>query len=122
MNKRYALYLIIYAPRRGLLEVWGCQQGIRVAAFNVGKNSKLIYPGYFMLTLNGSLCNQSLKSSQNQCFLIDESGTIKILQIPFHLILRFKPLKFFIKKNLAKIQFQIILVIKAINECGIQFY
>lgn len=44
-TKRYALYLIIYAPRRGLLEVWGCQQGIRVCAFNVGKNSKLIYPG-----------------------------------------------------------------------------
>ncbi len=30
-------------------EIWGCQQGIRVAAFNVGKNSKFIYPGYFML-------------------------------------------------------------------------
>ena len=88
VNRRYALYLIIYAPRRGLLEVWGCQQGTRVAAFNVGKNSKLICPGFFMLTLNGSLCNQALKSSQIQCFLIDESGNIKTLQIPFHLILR----------------------------------
>ena len=87
-NKRYALYLIIYAPRRGLLEVWGCQQGIRVAAFNVGKNCRLVYPGYFMLTLNGSLCNEQIKSSQIQCFLIDHSGNIKTLHIPFHLILR----------------------------------
>jgi hypothetical protein len=29
-NKKYALYLIILAPRRGLLEIWGCQQGIRL--------------------------------------------------------------------------------------------
>ena len=37
--KKSALYLIIYAARRGLIEVWGCQQGVRVAAFNIGKNA-----------------------------------------------------------------------------------
>lgn len=88
-NKRYALYLIIYAPRRGLLEIWGCQQGIRVAAFNVGKNSKLIYPGYYMLTLNGSLTNDQLKTNHKiQCFILNSDGVIKNVQIPFHLILR----------------------------------
>ena len=86
-NKRYALYLIIYAPRRGLLEIWGCQQGIRVAAFNVGKNCKLVYPGYFMLSLNGSLCNYQLKTSPTQCFLLSSDGIIKTIHIPFHLIL-----------------------------------
>ncbi|KAG2467603.1 RBGPR protein, partial [Polypterus senegalus] len=35
---RVAQFLIIYAPRRGILEVWGTQQGPRVGAFNVGKH------------------------------------------------------------------------------------
>jgi hypothetical protein len=89
-NKRYALYLVIYAPRRGLLEVWGCQQGIRVAAFNVGKNARLVCLSYFMLSLNGSLLNSQYKSSQQiQCLLVNSDGVLKTLQIPFHLILRY---------------------------------
>ena len=36
---RRALFLVIYAPRRGILEVWAAQQGSRVAAFNVSKVS-----------------------------------------------------------------------------------
>ena len=43
-----------------------------------------------MLTLNGTLCNPEIKSTQIQCFLIDDIGNIKTIQIPFHLILRFK--------------------------------
>lgn len=39
-TKRWVTFLIIYAPRRGLLEVWMPQQGPRVAAFNVPKQSK----------------------------------------------------------------------------------
>ena len=37
---RIALYLVIYAPRRGILEVWNTQQGPRVAAFNVPKSAR----------------------------------------------------------------------------------
>ncbi len=95
-NKRKnALYLIIYAKRRGLLEVWGCQQGIRVAAFNVGKDCKLLYPGFFMLSLNGSLTSYASSTSKHQhqnqqiqCFLINSDGILKTIHIPFHLILR----------------------------------
>lgn len=87
-NKRYAIYLIIYAPKRGLLEIWGCQQGIRVAAFNVGKTSKLFFAGYYMLTLNGGLSNEQFKNNHRiQCFLVNLEGIIKNIQIPFHLIL-----------------------------------
>nr|XP_055235284.1 rab3 GTPase-activating protein non-catalytic subunit isoform X4 [Gorilla gorilla gorilla] len=35
---RVAQFLVIYAPRRGILEVWSTQQGPRVGAFNVGKH------------------------------------------------------------------------------------
>lgn len=87
--KRYALYLVIYATRRGLLEIWGCQQGVRVAAFNIGKNCRLFYPGYSMLSLNGVLLNgQDKLIKKPQCFILDSNGQIKILEIPFHLILK----------------------------------
>jgi hypothetical protein len=90
LSKKYALYLIILAPRRGLLEIWGCQQGVRVAAFNVGKNSKLLYPGYFMLSLNGSLLNNHIKNNQQiQCFIINSDGEIKTITIPFHIIIKY---------------------------------
>ena len=60
-----------------------------MAAFNVGKNAKFIYPGYFMLTINGSLSNNEFKLNQQiQSYLIDSEGVIKTIQIPFHLILR----------------------------------
>ena len=59
-----------------------------MAAFNVGKNSKFIYPGYFMLTLNGSLSNPEFKLNQHvQCYLLNADGTVQTIQIPFHLIL-----------------------------------
>jgi hypothetical protein len=71
--KKSALYLIIYAARRGLIEVWGCQQGVRVAAFNIGKKCKLFYPGFYMLSLNGSLLSEKERlNNQFQCFIIDE--------------------------------------------------
>ncbi len=38
-HARHALFLVIYAPRRGILEVWASQQGSRVAAFNISKVS-----------------------------------------------------------------------------------
>lgn len=38
--RRHALFLVIYAPRRGILEVWAMQQGPRVGAFTVGKNCR----------------------------------------------------------------------------------
>jgi hypothetical protein len=59
-----------------------------VAAFNIGKKCKLLYPGYFMLSLNGSLLNEQNKlNKQMQCFILDSEGLIKTFQIPFHLIL-----------------------------------
>lgn len=38
--RRHALFLVIYAPRRGILEVWAMQQGPRVGAFTVGKHCR----------------------------------------------------------------------------------
>ena len=40
LPRRHAQFLVIYAPRRGILEVWGTQQGPRVGAFTVGKHCR----------------------------------------------------------------------------------
>ncbi|KJE95899.1 hypothetical protein CAOG_06293 [Capsaspora owczarzaki ATCC 30864] len=41
-----ASFLCIYAPRRGLLEVWAMRYGPRVKAFNVGPHGTLLSAGY----------------------------------------------------------------------------
>ena len=48
-SKRRVSFLLIYAPRRGLLEVWTPQQGPRVAAFNVPKYAKYDYGLYLII-------------------------------------------------------------------------
>ena len=40
---RHALFLVIYAPRRGILEVWASQQGSRVAAFNISRVNQKVW-------------------------------------------------------------------------------
>lgn len=79
---RIATFLVIYAPRRGLLEVWSTQQGPRVAAFNVSKGARLLCPGYGLMGL--STVNNHRRKASVQCFLLDPQGPIKILSVPFH--------------------------------------
>jgi len=83
---RRAFFFIIYAPRRGILEVWTSQQGPRVAAFNVSKFCQLLCPGYSMMGLNVVTC-QTMKMNPHQCYLVDPEAGVKTLDIPFHLSL-----------------------------------
>lgn len=39
-RKRMALFLVIYAPKKGVVEVWAMQQGPRVATFTTSKNGR----------------------------------------------------------------------------------
>ena len=59
-----------------------------MAAFNVSKNCRLLCPGYGMMGLNNVTC-RGVKSQLFQCALLDVDGSIKVLEIPFHLALRF---------------------------------
>lgn len=80
--KRKALFLVIYAPKRGIIEIYLMENGNRVGAFNVGKNCKLLYPGYLAL---GQTIHHHLKSyDMHQCFLLQSDGVIKSIQVPFH--------------------------------------
>ncbi|CAG5127370.1 unnamed protein product, partial [Candidula unifasciata] len=89
---RIAQFLIIYAPRRGILEVWLSAHGPRVAAFNVSKYCRLLCPCYGMMGLNNVTC-RGTKSRAFQCALIDPDGVIKTVDIPFHLALSDKSSK-----------------------------
>ncbi|XP_053315627.1 rab3 GTPase-activating protein non-catalytic subunit isoform X2 [Spea bombifrons] len=84
---RVAQFLVIYAPRRGILEVWSTQQGPRVGAFNVGKHCRLLYPGYKIMGLN-NVTSQGWQPQTFQICLIDPvSGSVRTVNIPFHLAL-----------------------------------
>uniref|UniRef100_T1IPV9 Rab3-GAP regulatory subunit N-terminal domain-containing protein n=1 Tax=Strigamia maritima TaxID=126957 RepID=T1IPV9_STRMM len=80
---RIALFLVIYAPRRGLLEIWTAQQGPRIAAFNVSKTARLLCPAYSMMGINAVVAsNHGHKLAQ--CFLLDVDGSLKTICTPFH--------------------------------------
>lgn len=48
-SRRKALFLVIYAPRLGCLEIWPLQYGPKVAAFTVTKSGQLAYNTHGLL-------------------------------------------------------------------------
>ncbi|XP_025103721.1 rab3 GTPase-activating protein non-catalytic subunit-like isoform X2 [Pomacea canaliculata] len=91
-HSRVAQFLIIYAPRRGILEVWTAVHGPRVAAFNVSKHCVLVCPSHGMMGLN-NVTYHTVKPQMFHCALVDPEGCIKTLDIPFHLALSDKSSK-----------------------------
>ncbi|XP_037710129.1 rab3 GTPase-activating protein regulatory subunit [Drosophila subpulchrella] len=90
-HKRKALFLVIYTPRLGCLDIWALQNGPKVAAFNVSKSGQLIYNNHSALgtgksggSTGGS--SQSRKAlAINHCLFLDPSdGSLKEVHIPFH--------------------------------------
>lgn len=49
ISRRKALFLVIYAPRLGCLEIWPLQYGPKVAAFTVSKCGQLAYNTHGLL-------------------------------------------------------------------------
>ncbi|XP_041353023.1 rab3 GTPase-activating protein non-catalytic subunit-like isoform X2 [Gigantopelta aegis] len=91
-HSRVAQFLVIYAPRRGILEVWTAATGPRVAAFNTSKWCQLISPSHGMMGLN-IVTSRGVKTKVFSCALIEPNGTIKTLEVPFHLALSDKSSK-----------------------------
>lgn len=87
LPRRHALFLVIYAPRRGILEVWGMQQGPRVGAFTVGKHCRLLYAGYRLMGVNSVTSQGWQLHTQQVCLLDPSAGALRTVNIPFHLAL-----------------------------------
>jgi len=71
-----------------LLQIWALQQGPRVAAFNVSKCCQLICPVYGLMGLN-NVTSATCQLLSNTVYLLDPDGSIKSVDIPFHLALRY---------------------------------
>ncbi|KAM7403977.1 hypothetical protein PAMA_004407 [Pampus argenteus] len=87
LPRRHALFLVIYAPRRGILEVWAMQQGPRVGAFTVGKHCRLLYAGYRLMGVNSVTSQGWRLHTQQVCLLDPITGAMRTVNIPFHLAL-----------------------------------
>uniref|UniRef100_A0A8C1Z5V8 RAB3 GTPase activating protein subunit 2 (non-catalytic) n=1 Tax=Cyprinus carpio TaxID=7962 RepID=A0A8C1Z5V8_CYPCA len=128
MPRRHAQFLVIYAPRRGILEVWGTQHGPRVGAFTVGKHCRLLYAGHRLMGVN-SVTSQGWQIHTQQVCLFDPvNGALRAVTIPFHLALRLLLVHyclFFIFKHLCQclICFSCMFVLdpEAVDESLLQF-
>ncbi|XP_038864753.1 rab3 GTPase-activating protein non-catalytic subunit-like [Salvelinus namaycush] len=87
LPRRHAQFLVIYAPRRGILEVWGTQQGPRVGAFTVGKHCRLLYAGYRLMGVNSVTSQGWLLHTQQVCLFDPATGALRTVTVPFHLAL-----------------------------------
>lgn len=87
LPRRHALFLVIYAPRRGILEVWAMQQGPRVGAFTVGKHCRLLYAGYRLMGVNSVTSQGWQLHTQQVCLMDPSTGALRTVNVPFHLAL-----------------------------------
>uniref|UniRef100_A0AAQ5XBE6 RAB3 GTPase activating protein subunit 2 (non-catalytic) n=1 Tax=Amphiprion ocellaris TaxID=80972 RepID=A0AAQ5XBE6_AMPOC len=87
LPRRHALFLVIYAPRRGILEVWAMQQGPRVGAFTVGKHCRLLYAGYRLMGVNSVTSQGWQLHTQQVCLMDPSTGVLRTVNVPFHLAL-----------------------------------
>uniref|UniRef100_A0A8R1TPJ0 Rab3-GAP regulatory subunit N-terminal domain-containing protein n=1 Tax=Onchocerca volvulus TaxID=6282 RepID=A0A8R1TPJ0_ONCVO len=77
-----ALFLVIFAPRRGLLEAWSMQNGRRVFASTVDRHGRLI--GIPQLNDHLLGCDERTAVHLPSVFFLSSDGTIYHLWIPFH--------------------------------------
>lgn len=81
-DRRHALFLVIFAPRRSCLEIWSLQRGPKVAAFSASKHGQLIYNSHSLMGWNGT---SKIKYSTSSCMFFDPSdSSLKEITVPFH--------------------------------------
>uniref|UniRef100_A0A0V0G5R9 Putative rab3 gtpase-activating protein non-catalytic subunit n=1 Tax=Triatoma dimidiata TaxID=72491 RepID=A0A0V0G5R9_TRIDM len=83
---RSALYLAIYAPKKGIVEVWALQQGPKVATLLASKFGRLLYIKHGIMGLSNTVVRNS-NFSQHPCVFVNNSGIISEVYVPFHAIL-----------------------------------
>ncbi|XP_011867748.1 PREDICTED: rab3 GTPase-activating protein non-catalytic subunit isoform X2 [Vollenhovia emeryi] len=86
---RTALFLVIYAPKKGVIDIWSIQQGPKITTFTASKNGRLLYINYGFLGANDS-ATLSKNKAQYSCVFIDPLGGLKEIYVPFHFALNSK--------------------------------
>lgn len=80
---RRAIFLIIYNPKKGLIDIRLMQRGNRVAVFTATKNGKLLYNTCGLVGAEQNYTHKKLNLPEFQCVLIDPDGKLKRFNIPF---------------------------------------
>lgn len=79
-----SLCLIIYAPKRGLLEIWKVVNGPRIAVFTVSKDAQIINFTHSIFGLNSvSICKFPHYMSYKPYFFDFTTGKLHSLDVPF---------------------------------------
>ncbi|XP_015586731.1 rab3 GTPase-activating protein non-catalytic subunit isoform X2 [Cephus cinctus] len=86
---RTALFLVIYAPKKGIIDIWGAQQGTKITTFSASKHGRLLYTSYGLLGLNDMVINHT-NHAQYPCVFMDPLGGLKEITVPFHFALSSK--------------------------------
>lgn len=79
-----AIFLIIYNPKKGLIDIRLMQKGNRVAAFTATKNGLLLYNTCGLVGAEKNYSSKKLNLPEFQCVLIDPDGKLKKFNIPFY--------------------------------------
>lgn len=83
-SRRSGLFLIIYAPRKAIIEIWCLQKGPKVATFQASKHGFLIQNSQE----SSSSHRRSSRSPKASCLFFDaDDNSLKDFSIPFHCIL-----------------------------------
>ncbi|CAL7946204.1 unnamed protein product [Xylocopa violacea] len=86
---RSALFLVIYAPKKGVIDIWSTQQGPKITTFTASKRGRLLYINYGLLGANDNV-NLSKNKPQYSCIFMDPLGGLKEITVPFHFALNSK--------------------------------
>ncbi|XP_047990659.1 rab3 GTPase-activating protein regulatory subunit isoform X1 [Leguminivora glycinivorella] len=113
---RRATFLIIYNPKKGLIDIRLMQRGNRVAVFTATKNGQLLYNTCGLVGAEKSYTHKKLNLPEFQCVLIDPDGKLKKFTVPFFYALEgehsdrskdlhiLRDLREFVKKNLTTVE------------------
>ncbi|KAG5670414.1 hypothetical protein PVAND_000681 [Polypedilum vanderplanki] len=86
--RRSGLFLIIYAPRKAIIEIWCLQKGPKVATFQCSKHGFLMYNNHFNCNDSNSHHHHKSKHNKPSCLFFDANdNSLKNFIIPFHCIL-----------------------------------
>ncbi|XP_031839232.1 rab3 GTPase activating protein isoform X2 [Nomia melanderi] len=86
---RSALFLVIYAPKKGLIDIWSTQQGPKITTFTASKRGRLIYINYGLLGTNDNV-HLPKNKPRYSCVFMDPLGGLKEITVPFHFALSSK--------------------------------
>lgn len=83
-QSKRSLCLVIYAPKRGLLEVWKVVNGPRIAVFSVSKDAQMVNFTHSIFGLNSvSICKFPHYMNYRPYFFDFASGNLFSLDVPF---------------------------------------